>query len=277
MTTQEKQSQQEEQRQKEMRILKKKLKAEMKAREELEALKKSLEVEIENERLNMIPSSSLEELEEAFNNSKNMLELELSIKEEELRATKNKVQEEEKVRMELQRELELLKEKIRMTEIQTESSLIRAHTKSRERRETEAIKMAKPKVETGWVKSKPKHADASYTQYVPKKGDEIDMKLAEVLNILGYELPLQYVKNGTYKFAGKLINMRILNGYLVIRVGGGYMKFDEWFEKYGKKEGVKIVKEPAAEKSGSFVAGVHVRRGGSTHTFALPSAKSTET
>jgi len=47
------------------------------------------------------------------------------------------------------------------------------------------------------------------------------------------------------------VNMRILNGYLVIRVGGGYMKFDEWYDKYGKKEGLKVNKEALKDASAS--------------------------
>jgi hypothetical protein len=99
---------------------------------------------------------------------------------------------------------------------------------------------------------------------------------------------------------GQNVNMRILNGYLVIRVGGGYMKFDEWYDKYGKKEGLKVNKDTLKDASASgnllwnthdthtthhFMhqkltplsllftvepgvrVGVHVRKGANVHTF----------
>jgi hypothetical protein len=93
-----------------MRLLREKLAREEKAREELEQLRRRLEEEMESERYirlcpvslsapaaacalvlltwarrsNMIPSSSVEELEDAFNTAKNALETELSFKEEQL-------------------------------------------------------------------------------------------------------------------------------------------------------------------------------------------------
>jgi hypothetical protein len=75
--------------------------------------------------------------------------------------------------------------------------------------------------------------------------------------------------------------MRILNGYLVIRVGGGYMKFDEWYDKYGKKEGVKVnkdtLKDAAAPTEPGMRVGVHVRKGANVHTFlSTPAAPPTK-
>jgi len=98
----------------------------------------------------MIPSSSVEELEEAFNTAKNALETELSFKEEQLqvcscllpekrtfqlrltttrvswvKVTRTKAEREREARRVLEKELEVLREKIRMTEQQTLSSLSR--------------------------------------------------------------------------------------------------------------------------------------------------------
>lgn len=73
----------------------------------------------------MIPSSSVEELEDAFNSAKNALEAELSFKEEQLQLTRTKAQREKEARLELEKELEALREKIRMTELQTISSISR--------------------------------------------------------------------------------------------------------------------------------------------------------
>jgi len=38
--------------------------------------------------------------------------------------------------------------------------------------------------------------------------------------------------------------MQIISGYLVVRVGGGFMKFEEWILRFGRKEGLMIAGEP---------------------------------
>lgn len=268
---QEEEKEKEEKREKEMRMLREKLAREEKAREELEQLRRRLEEEMESERSNMIPSSSVEELEDAFNTAKNALETELSFKEEQLQLTKTKAEMEKEARLALEKELEALREKIRMTDIQTMSSLTRAQAKARERGDSRASMMLPPSaaaITASWSRANP---GVGEKVYAPRKGDEIDAKLAEVANSKGLEVPFVWVKEGMYKFGGKNVNMRILNGYLVIRVGGGYMKFDEWYDKYGKKEGLKVNKDTLKDASASVEpgvrVGVHVRKGANVHTF----------
>ena len=43
-------------------------------------------------------------------------------------------------------------------------------------------------------------------------------------------------------FGSKQILAKIINGKLVIRVGGGYMSADEFIEQYGKIELLKMMK-----------------------------------
>lgn len=62
-------------------------------------------------------------------------------------------------------------------------------------------------------------------------------------------------------FGTKKILAKIINGKLVIRVGGGYMNAEEFIRQYGWLEMVKIKK--MEEESGGFVT-----------TPAEPSAKS---
>ncbi|KAL6064247.1 Alpha-actinin, variant 2 [Balamuthia mandrillaris] len=312
----------EEERSKELQILKKKLEAETKARKGLEELKLRLEEELQLERLNMIPTDHLDELEAEFDNAKNQLELELLEKEKQLHASQQKALKEERNRIELQRELDELKK--RLTEVVSAKSTSQAvmiyHTASSTQREMEkrterrkAIKAKTTKVSTTttttttseatataatatltsprrnstWMtaqspkitevteeeakaeaqekkkekKEKPKQKrtesrrnlilddlkqdimpSANNTRttsagngngyaYTPRKGDEIDEKVAAALGKGGlYEqVPLEYVRPGVYRLGNKNISFRILNGYLVIRVGGGYMHFEEWY------------------------------------------------
>ncbi len=76
-------------------------------------------------RMRMIPSSSLEELEEAFANAKSAFQVKLTQQEEKLKITQTKVDEERQARIELENELVALKEQIKVTEEQTKSTLIR--------------------------------------------------------------------------------------------------------------------------------------------------------
>jgi hypothetical protein len=48
---------------------------------------------------------------------------------------------------------------------------------------------------------------------------------------------------GKYLFGSKNIMAKIINGKLVIRVGGGYMSADEFIEQYGKMEMMKMMRQ----------------------------------
>jgi len=50
------------------------------------------------------------------------------------------------------------------------------------------------------------------------------------------------ISEGVYQFGTRKIHAAILSGSLVVRVGGGYMKFVDFVKKYGKFESIKIVK-----------------------------------
>ncbi|ELR20223.1 uncharacterized protein ACA1_116960 [Acanthamoeba castellanii str. Neff] len=56
------------------------------------------------------------------------------------------------------------------------------------------------------------------------------------------EIPVERVKNreSVYKICNRVMTMSVVNGFVVIRVGGGYMKFDEWYGIYGKKDRLKV-------------------------------------
>ena len=65
--------------------------------------------------------------------------------------------------------------------------------------------------------------------YVAVKGDKIDEMFAGALNASAYwELRVVRISEGKYLFGTKKITGKILNGRLVIRVGGGYTSVDEF-------------------------------------------------
>lgn len=62
-------------------------------------------------------------------------------------------------------------------------------------------------------------------------------------------LPVKRLAPGKYLFGTKQILAKIINGKLVIRVGGGYMSADEFIEQYGKIEIMKLMKEQEANSA----------------------------
>lgn len=78
--------------------------------------------------------------------------------------------------------------------------------------------------------------------YRAVKGDKIDELFAFHLNKAQLSLPVKRVTAGKYMFGTRQILAKIINGRLVIRVGGGYMGADEFIEQYGKIELLKMMK-----------------------------------
>ena len=71
----------------------------------------------------------------------------------------------------------------------------------------------------------------------PFKGnpdDLVDKMLAEALLKLGCSLTISRIGGGYYMFGNKKIYCKIINGKLVVRVGGGYMGIEEFISVYGK-------------------------------------------
>ncbi len=60
--------------------------------------------------------------------------------------------------------------------------------------------------------------------------------LAEILNRLGINLAIKRLGGGYYMFGTKKIYCKIINGKLVVRVGGGYMGIEEFITQYGQQE-----------------------------------------
>jgi len=79
-------------------------------------------------------------------------------------------------------------------------------------------------------------------KYKAVKGDQIDEMFAEALNRANLNLPVKRISVGKYMFGSRQIMIKIINGKLVVRVGGGYMSVDEFIDQYGKIELLKLMK-----------------------------------
>ena len=76
--------------------------------------------------------------------------------------------------------------------------------------------------------------------YKAVKGDPIDEMFARYINQLNSPVPITRLGNGKYSFGTKDIIAKIMNGKLVIRVGGGYMGIGEFMRHYGNKELIRM-------------------------------------
>ena len=93
------------------------------------------------------------------------------------------------------------------------------------------------------------------TQFSPDSRDNVDLMLSEYLNMVDCPVPIQKLNDGYYMFGTKKIYAKVLNGNLMIRVGGGYMSIEEFIEAYGQSELEKIESRrgpgPLSNASGS--------------------------
>ena len=94
------------------------------------------------------------------------------------------------------------------------------------------------------VRNKPRGARAVVKDTVKVErtsgGDKVDEYLAEYLEQNDCPVPIQKISEGNYLFGTRKIFAKIMNGQLVVRVGGGYMGIDEFIESYGQSEYEKM-------------------------------------
>jgi len=83
--------------------------------------------------------------------------------------------------------------------------------------------------------------------YVPVKGDEVDMALADYLNNIADKSKLQVMfirlNPGVYSFGSKKVCIKVDNGKINIRVGGGYLRIEEFLDKYTTVELEKSLRD----------------------------------
>jgi hypothetical protein len=120
--------------------------------------------------------------------------------------------------------------------------------------------------------------EAQTIQYRAKKGDAVDELVARFLaDTDGVYIPPNFkrLEEGQYQFGTKKIRAQILHAGLVVRVGGGFMSFAQFVEKYGKSEFTKIIKL----QGGSDTTSRLLRTGGELKTTvaaaSTPTSRST--
>jgi hypothetical protein len=79
--------------------------------------------------------------------------------------------------------------------------------------------------------------------------DELDQRLNDYLASSHLPVAFSKIAIGEYKFGSKVINLKILNGKLVVRVGGGYMIIQDFLRLFTIEEIKKLKEKQAEEKA----------------------------
>ncbi len=95
--------------------------------------------------------------------------------------------------------------------------------------------------------------DESRKWYIPVKGYAVDEMMAGHLNKCPTYVAVIRQAEGQYMYGTKKIFAKIMNGKLIIRVGGGYMLIDEFLTNYAE-----IERQKGDE---SYVSGTSPRKG----------------
>lgn len=101
-------------------------------------------------------------------------------------------------------------------------------------------------------------------EYVPVKDDPVDAAVASYVNEKGH-LPVSFCRQdeGLYLFGTKRVFIKLENGNIVIRVGGGYMRVEEFVEIYTPLELGKLAQ--THEKQRLLRSGLLTRLASSSH------------
>ena len=91
------------------------------------------------------------------------------------------------------------------------------------------------------IKDKLALADKKPVFQMPR-GDLLDELIGQYIHQANCPVPIKKLGNGYYIFGTRKIYAKILNGKLVIRVGGGYMVIEEFISTYAEHELNKINK-----------------------------------
>ena len=112
--------------------------------------------------------------------------------------------------------------------------------------------------------------------YIPVKGDEVDLKLAEYINNYPdrQKLKIMFMREteGVYQFGTKRIWVRCVRDKIEIKVGGGYLSLDEFLDQYTPVELEKLERKDPMRRVTDRIALQKTIQG---HDIVSPSASPT--
>lgn len=72
--------------------------------------------------------------------------------------------------------------------------------------------------------------------YSATTGDAVDELLAKYINSMEVNVPVRREEPGFYMFGTRKIYAKVMNNKLVVRVGGGFMSFQDFINTYAIAE-----------------------------------------
>lgn len=108
----------------------------------------------------------------------------------------------------------------------------------------------------------------SSQRFTSSTGDQVDEMLDDYLNRNECPVPIKKLSSGNYLFGTRKIFAKVLNGNLMVRVGGGYMSIEEFIETYGEAELKKIDAKRARGEDPFDIEGSSGSPGGSPNRFS---------
>jgi len=89
---------------------------------------------------------------------------------------------------------------------------------------------------------------AERVRYTSVKNDAVDELLGRFIERNNVRIPIHRIEKGSYLFGTKKVAAVLKDGRLLIRVGGGFMSLEEYFDKNADKEQEKLKTLMAKEK-----------------------------
>lgn len=88
------------------------------------------------------------------------------------------------------------------------------------------------------------------SKYTPVRGDHIDMVLAKWVNGYRPAVPFFRLTQGLYLFGRRQVVCKISNDKPVFRMGGGFIGFDKFLERYASEELERLLNYETDERTG---------------------------
>lgn len=102
--------------------------------------------------------------------------------------------------------------------------------------------------------------------YIPIMEDPVDCKLADFVNNFPdrNKLKLMFMREsaGKYEYGTKRVEIRVVQGKLQVRVGGGYLTIDEFLDQYMTIELQKVERrDPLKKFAGQLALAKSIQNG----------------
>ena len=102
--------------------------------------------------------------------------------------------------------------------------------------------------------------------YIPIMDDPVDCKLANFVNNFPdrNKLKLMFMREsaGKYEYGTKRVEIRVVQGKLQVRVGGGYLTIDEFLDQYMTIELQKVERrDPLKKFAGQLALAKSIQNG----------------